>query len=92
MLSPDSRRNNAALPARKAASALCTTLCASRATYAQDSLAMRKKGQGLIETMPSISTEICIGSEPMPTAERACLPFSPNTSTNRSDMPLATLG
>jgi hypothetical protein len=55
-------------------------------------LQFTKSGQDLIETMPSISTEICIGSEPMPTAERACLPLSPNTSTNRSDKPLATLG
>ena len=48
--------------------------------------------QPLIEMIPSISTEIWPGSEPMPTAERPCLPFSPNTSTNRSDMPLATFG
>ena len=48
--------------------------------------------QALIEKMPSISTEIWPGSQPMRTAERPCLPLSPNTSTNRSDMPLATLG
>src|SRR5262249_45883809 len=30
-------------------------------------------------TMHSISTGMPIGSEPMPTAERACLPRSPNT-------------
>ncbi len=28
----------------------------------------------------------------MPTAERACRPFSPNTSTIRSEKPLMTLG
>ena len=28
----------------------------------------------------------------MPTADRACLPASPNTSTNRSDTPLTTAG
>src|SRR5439155_1520846 len=44
-------------------------------------------------TIISISTGICIGSEPMPTAERACLPIcSPNTSTMRSEKPFMTLG
>jgi hypothetical protein len=43
-------------------------------------------------TMTSISTGMLFGSEPMPTAERACLPRSPNTSTNRSEQPLITLG
>ena len=43
-------------------------------------------------TMHSISTGMPIGSEPMPTAERACLPRSPNTSTKRSEQPLITLG
>ena len=42
--------------------------------------------------MHSISTGMPIGSEPMPTAERACLPRSPNTSTKRSEQPLITLG
>ena len=32
------------------------------------------------------------GSEPMPTAERACRPRSPNTCTSRSEQPLMTLG
>ena len=32
------------------------------------------------------------GSEFVPTAERACLPFSPNTSTSRSEAPLMTCG
>src|SRR5205085_6325010 len=45
-----------------------------------------------ISTMHSISTGMPIGSEPMPTAERACLPRSPNTSTNRSEQPLITFG
>src|SRR5262249_41882870 len=43
-------------------------------------------------TIASISTGIPIGSEPMPTAERACLPASPSTSTKRSEQPLMTLG
>ena len=43
-------------------------------------------------TMHSISTGMPIGSEPMPTAERACLPRSPNTSTKRSEQPLITFG
>ena len=40
----------------------------------------------------SISTGMPAGSEPMPTAERAWRPFSPNTSTIRSEKPLMTLG
>src|SRR5215218_396656 len=48
--------------------------------------------QDLIARMTSISTEIWLGSEPMPTAERACLPASPNTSTNKSEQPLITFG
>jgi hypothetical protein len=48
--------------------------------------------QGLMAMTPSISTEIWFGNEPMPTAERPCRPFSPNTSTNRFDMPSATFG
>src|SRR5262249_42193285 len=36
-------------------------------------------------TIASISTGIPIGREPMPTAERACLPASPSTSTKRSE-------
>src|SRR6185437_9020999 len=43
-------------------------------------------------TMHSISTGMPIGSDPMPTAERACLPRSPNTSTKRSEQPLITFG
>src|SRR5207247_7231232 len=44
-------------------------------------------------TIISISTGICSGSEPMPTAERACLPMvSPKTSTIRSEKPLITFG
>jgi hypothetical protein len=33
-----------------------------------------------------------MGSEPTPTAERACLPAAPSTSTKRSEQPLITLG
>src|SRR5207237_497724 len=44
-------------------------------------------------TIISISTGICIGSEPMPTAERACLPIvSPKTSTMSSQKPFMTFG
>src|SRR5581483_11717429 len=43
-------------------------------------------------TMHSISTGMPIGRDPMPTAERACLPRSPNTSTKRSEQPLITFG
>jgi len=42
--------------------------------------------------MHSISTGMPIGSEPMPTAERACFPLSPSTSTKRSEQPLITRG
>jgi len=42
--------------------------------------------------MHSISTGMLLGSEPMPTAERACLQRSPNTCTNRSEQPLITFG
>ena len=47
---------------------------------------------GLTATMPSISTEIWLGSITLPTAERAWRPTSPNTSTNRSEQPLMTFG
>src|SRR5204863_9247563 len=43
-------------------------------------------------TIISISTAIFFGREHIPTAERACLPFSPNTSTKRSEHPLITCG
>src|SRR6516162_3697297 len=46
----------------------------------------------LTATIPSISTEIWFGSMTLPTAERACCPASPNTSTNRSEQPLMTFG
>ena len=42
--------------------------------------------------MTSISTGMPLGSDPTPTAERACRPRSPNTSTSRSEQPLITLG
>ena len=48
--------------------------------------------QSWMRITASISTEICIGSEPMPTAERAWRPRSPSTATNRSEQPLITLG
>src|SRR5208282_5867591 len=38
------------------------------------------------------STATFTGSEPEPTAKRACLPASPNTSTKRSEAPFTTLG
>ena len=40
----------------------------------------------------SISTVILKGNEPIPTAQRACLPRSPNTWTKRSEQPLMTFG
>ena len=43
-------------------------------------------------TTNSISTAIFIGNEHIPTADLACLPFSPNISTIRSENPLITLG
>ncbi len=52
----------------------------------------RPLGYGLMAMMPSISTDMPFGNDPIPTAERACLPASPNTSTNRSEQPLITLG
>ena len=41
---------------------------------------------------PSISTATPRGSEATPTAERACRPASPRTSTRKSEAPLITLG
>ena len=49
-------------------------------------------GASSTSTITSISTGMPRGSEPMPTAERACRPRSPNTSTNRSEQPLITSG
>jgi hypothetical protein len=46
----------------------------------------------LTSTITSISTGMPRGSEPMPTAERACRPRSPNTVTKRSEQPLMTSG
>src|SRR5215469_2582710 len=43
-------------------------------------------------TIISTSTGELPGSPAMPTAERACLPASPNTSTMRSENPLTTSG
>ena len=45
-----------------------------------------------ISAIASTSTATLSGSEPEPTAERACLPLSPNTSTIRSEAPLTTFG
>ena len=67
---------------------------------------LREPGQGLAappsrgmehepystSNMPSTSTATLRGNDPEPTAERACLPFSPRTSTRRSEAPLTTLG
>lgn len=43
-------------------------------------------------TITSISTAMLLGSDPTPTADLACLPFSPKTSTIRSENPLMTAG
>ena len=43
-----------------------------------------------ISTISSISTAIPIGNEAMPTADRACLPRSPKTSTIKSEKPFIT--
>ena len=48
--------------------------------------------QDRIRRMASISTMMPLGSEPMPTAERAWRPASPSVSTKRSEQPLITLG
>jgi len=53
---------------------------------------MRDGNHSWMRITASISTVICIGSEPMPTAERACRPRSPSTATNRSEQPFMTLG
>ena len=45
-----------------------------------------------ISKMASISTMMPLGSEPIPTAERAWRPASPSVSTKRSEQPLMTLG
>ena len=42
--------------------------------------------------MASISTEILSGRAFDPTANRACLPLSPNILTNKSDAPFMILG
>src|SRR5262245_65554481 len=46
--------------------------------------------QSWMRITASISTVICRGSDPMPTAERAWRPRSPRTATNRSEQPLIT--
>lgn len=43
-------------------------------------------------TIASISTVMLPGSEPKPTAERACSPAGPKTAISRSEQPLMTLG
>src|SRR5262245_7532347 len=48
--------------------------------------------QSVTSMIASISTGMPLGSDPIPTAERACRPFSPNTSINRSEQPLMTNG
>ena len=45
-----------------------------------------------ISTVSSISTEAFKGSTAIPTAERACLPFSPKISNNNSLAPFTTAG
>jgi probable F420-dependent oxidoreductase len=46
----------------------------------------------VISTIISISTGMPPGSDCMPTAERACRPWSPKMLTSRSDAPLITFG
>jgi hypothetical protein len=46
----------------------------------------------LISISKSISTALSRGRLLTPTATRACLPFSPNSCTSRSEAPLMTLG
>src|SRR5207302_8235642 len=41
---------------------------------------------------PSTSTAASAGSAATPTVDRACLPFSPNTATMRSEAPFITFG
>src|SRR5579863_5957058 len=48
--------------------------------------------QSASSTTASTSTATPSGSEGTPTAARAWRPASPNTSTNRSEAPLTTLG
>eukprot|EP00998_Keelungia_sp_KM082_P008416 NODE_4603_length_768_cov_1.115445_g4580_i0.p1 GENE.NODE_4603_length_768_cov_1.115445_g4580_i0~~NODE_4603_length_768_cov_1.115445_g4580_i0.p1 ORF type:complete len:192 (-),score=8.41 NODE_4603_length_768_cov_1.115445_g4580_i0:3-578(-) len=50
------------------------------------------RGDYATSKMPSISTATPSGRDATPTAERACLPASPKTSTMVSDAPLTTLG
>ena len=45
-----------------------------------------------ISKIASISTATFSGSEFVPTALRACFPFSPNTSIIKSEQPLTTAG
>src|SRR6185503_12318535 len=67
-------------------------LSKSRNRKSQRAQQREPKPRHSTSTMHSISTGMPIGSEPMPTAERACLPLSPSTSTNRSEQPLITFG
>ena len=60
--------------------------------FGADFAAARRTGASSTSTMTSISTGMPRGSEPMPTAERACRPRSPNTDTKRSEQPLITSG
>jgi len=59
-----------------------------RRTYVGRELASNSR----IPSITSISTGMFPGSEPTPTAERACRPMSPNTATRRSEQPLITAG
>lgn len=45
-----------------------------------------------ISTMASISTDTPSGRALVPTADLACVPFSPNTSPRRLEHPLITMG
>src|SRR4030095_12426036 len=68
---------------RQAAALAPTTAAVWRRGWARLPLTSR-----IISIWPGVPA----ASEPMPTAERACRPFSPKTSTIRSEKPLITFG
>lgn len=69
----------------------------TRVTYGANCTAFpelfqRKAPVQVTSRIISISTGIPLGSADIPTAERACFPASPKSSTSRSEQPLTTLG
>ena len=62
------------------------SLCAQKAFQSRSCEVLKLVSSNI----PSISTATPMVD--LPTAVRACLPFSPNNSTKRSDAPLITLG